>query len=261
MTASAHAEFNPVLDASFKIATGFTLNLATIEINLGPFNLIYGIKICNSFSVGIEGIELSLLSTGFSFGPKKIIIKTPICDVYIHPDVILTLTLAFIYNIPSSEISDKEREMFEILKEIILRFFGGKPPPPPPTMPGEVFLELTRQKQREHEQQQEHLIYLAKLNQIEANRLAMMKTNRNLLDNTISVTREIGEAVLSTPRVVGEAVLSTTRVMGEAVLSTTRTIGNVVTDSVDGLVNLLTSPMQLLNNRNYRNNRNLEFAN
>lgn len=242
MTTSANAEFNPVLDARFKIAAGMSLNLATIEFSLGAVNLSYGIKICTGFSAGVDGVELSFLGSGFSFGPKKIILKTPICDVGLNPNVIFTLLLAFIYSIDISEISAEALELYEFLIDAIKKFFGGRPPPPPPSMSGALLLETIQKKQLEYEKEQK-----ISLEQLYEKKQAILLRQHQIESNRIN-------RLLVTTASVGEALLSST-------ISTIVDTAEGVTNNVGSLLNWLTTPFNRLA-INVANNRkvNRQFA-
>lgn len=77
LSANAHAEYG------LNNSLGINASLVRAEGNFGPFTIGTGLSFDCSASVGLNGIEASLLGTGISIGPK-IAIKTPVADLKVN---------------------------------------------------------------------------------------------------------------------------------------------------------------------------------
>ena len=128
LTASANAEINAA-----GISAGINAILFNVQINFGVLTLSYGMKASTGFSVGADGIEAQFLGNGFSFGPKKIFLKTTYFEIGINPNALVGALLAAIYHFSKMDIDPEFHDIFdELINFIKNEFFGGKPPPPPP---------------------------------------------------------------------------------------------------------------------------------
>lgn len=74
LSGSAHVEYG------LQNSIGIDASLVRAEANLGPVQVGTGINLGCHASIGVNGIEASLLGTGFSVGPK-LAIKTPFVDL------------------------------------------------------------------------------------------------------------------------------------------------------------------------------------
>ncbi|CAF0733036.1 unnamed protein product [Brachionus calyciflorus] len=77
LSANAHAEYG------LNNSIGVNASLVRAEGHFGPVTVGTGLNLDCSASIGVNGIEASLLGTGVSLGPK-IAIKTPFADLKIN---------------------------------------------------------------------------------------------------------------------------------------------------------------------------------
>lgn len=77
LSASAHAEYG------LNNSIGLNASLVRAEGHFGPVTVGTGLNFDCSASIGLNGIEASVLGTGISIGPK-IAIKTPVADLKVN---------------------------------------------------------------------------------------------------------------------------------------------------------------------------------
>lgn len=77
LSAGAHCEYG------LNNSAGVNASLVRAEGNIGPITVGTGINFSTNASIGVNGVEATVLGTGFSIGPK-IAVKTPFVDLSLN---------------------------------------------------------------------------------------------------------------------------------------------------------------------------------
>ncbi|CAF0945346.1 unnamed protein product [Adineta steineri] len=139
LCASANAEVSMA-----GVSAGFKFILASVELNVGPVHLSCGLKASTGFAVGVDGIEVQFLGTGFTVGPKKIRLSISVLDLEMNPNAVVAALFISISNEFHSDFKVDDDDVFKSLMFAIAQFLHGGPPPPPAGACAAITIEKPR---------------------------------------------------------------------------------------------------------------------
>ena len=203
VTVSANAEIN-----ALGVSAGINATLINLQFNAGFVNISCGIKATTGFSVGADGIEFQFLGSGFSYGPQKIKLSSPLCDIIVNPNAIVGLLFIVLSNTPKEGIDPKCFDDFQLLISYIKKNFGGQPPPPASsptllTVTNQRF--LTEQHTTIPQLLQPRLIH-SNIQEINIPTLRALPILENIADGVVVVLETTAQVVTSPVRILSRGI-------------------------------------------------------